>query len=114
MSDCLFCKIVAGEVEAKLVHEDELCVAFEDTTPQAPTHVLVAPREHIATLNEIGAEREALAGHLISVARKVARKRGHGESGYRLVINCQEGAGQSVFHLHVHVLGGRRFGWPPG
>lgn len=114
MSDCLFCKIAAGEIEAKLLHEDDLCVAFEDVSPQAPTHVLVVPREHIATLNEIDSAKEALAGHLLSVARKVARQRGHGESGYRAVINCQEGAGQSVFHLHVHVLGGRRFAWPPG
>ena len=114
MSDCLFCKIVSGEMETRLVHEDELCVAFEDIAPQAPTHVLVVPREHIATLNEIESSKEALAGHLLSVARKVARQRGHGESGYRTVINCQEGAGQSVFHLHVHVLGGRRFAWPPG
>jgi histidine triad (HIT) family protein len=114
MSDCLFCKIVNGELESKLVHEDERCVAFEDIAPQAPTHVLVVPREHIATLNDLQPEHEALVGHLLAVGRSVARKRGHGESGYRTVINCQEGAGQSVFHLHVHVLGGRRFGWPPG
>jgi histidine triad (HIT) family protein len=114
MSDCLFCKIAAGEIETRFVHEDDLCVAFEDIAPQAPTHILVIPREHIATLNEVDASKEALAGHLLSVARKIARKRGHGESGYRVVLNCQEGAGQSVFHLHVHVLGGRRFAWPPG
>ena len=114
MSDCLFCKIAGGEIEATIVHQDESCVAFEDISPQAPTHVLVVPREHIATLNDLLGEHEPLVGHLLATARTIARKRGHGESGYRTVINCQEGAGQSVFHLHVHVLGGRRFSWPPG
>lgn len=114
MSDCLFCRIVAGEIPSNLIHEDDHCVAFEDVGPQAPTHVLVVPREHIASMNDLSQDHEQLAGHLLLVAMKVARQRGHGESGYRTVINCQEGAGQSVFHLHVHVLGGRRFSWPPG
>jgi histidine triad (HIT) family protein len=114
MSDCLFCQIVAGDVPSNFVHEDDRCVAFEDIGPQAPTHVLVVPREHIASMNDLNEDHEALLGHLLRVAMKVARQRGHGESGYRTVINCQEGAGQSVFHLHVHVLGGRRFSWPPG
>jgi histidine triad (HIT) family protein len=111
---CLFCKIIAGEIGSKRVHEDELAVAFEDIQPQAPTHVLVVPRAHLATVNDVTAEHEALVGHLVRVAQRIAVQRGHGESGYRLVLNCQEGAGQSVFHLHLHLLGGRRFRWPPG
>ncbi|MGD8377745.1 MAG: histidine triad nucleotide-binding protein [Acidobacteriota bacterium] len=112
--DCLFCSIEKGTIPSKRVHEDERCIAFEDINPQAATHVLVVPRQHLATVNDVSEEHEDLLGHLIVVARKIALERGHGESGYRLVMNCQEGAGQSVFHIHLHLLGGRTFRWPPG
>ena len=112
--DCIFCKIVAGEIPAKKVYEDERAVAFRDINPQAPTHALVIPRAHVASLNEAGESDEALLGHLLRVAARVAREEGHDESGYRAVINTGAGAGQSVFHIHVHVLGGRRLTWPPG
>ena len=111
---CLFCDIAAGKIPSKRVHEDAACVAFEDIQPQAPTHVLVIPREHLATANELTATHDALVGHLVRVAQGIAAGRGHAEDGYRLVLNCQRGAGQSVFHLHLHLLAGRAFGWPPG
>ena len=112
--DCLFCNIVSGKIDSKRVHEDDRCIAFEDINPQARTHMLVVPREHLATINDVTEDHEALVGHLVRVAQQIARRNGHGESGYRLVFNCQEGAGQSVFHVHLHLLGGRSFGWPPG
>lgn len=111
---CLFCDIVAGSIPAKRVREDEHCVAFEDVHPQAPTHVLVVPRQHLATINEVTGDHEPLIGHMVNLAREVACERGHREDGYRLVFNCQAGAGQSVFHVHLHVLAGRSFSWPPG
>ena len=111
---CLFCDIAAGKIESKLLHEDDRCIAFEDINPQAPTHVLVVPREHLSTINDVDEEHEDLVGHLVRVAQQVARDRGHSESGYRLVFNCQEGAGQSVFHIHLHLLAGRPLSWPPG
>jgi histidine triad (HIT) family protein len=111
---CLFCDIAGGKIESEWLHEDAQCIAFEDINPQAPTHVLVVPREHLSTLNEVGSQHEEMVGHLVGVARKIAAERGHAEDGYRLVFNCQEGAGQSVFHIHLHLLAGRRFGWPPG
>jgi len=112
--DCIFCKIVAGEIPAKLVYEDDRAVAFRDINPQAPTHVLVIPRSHIASLNEAGETDDALLGHLLLVAARVARAEGHAEGGYRTVINTGPDAGQSVFHVHVHVLAGRALTWPPG
>ena len=112
--ECLFCRVVAGEVNAELVHEDTLCVAFRDIHPQAPVHLLVVPKKHVATLNDLSAEDEPAVGHLFTVAASLAQAHGVAESGYRTVVNCNRGAGQSVFHLHVHVLGGRSFGWPPG
>ena len=112
--DCIFCKIVAGGIPAEKVYEDELSVAFRDINPQAPTHALVIPRSHIASLSEAGEGDEALLGHLLRVAARVAAGEGHAESGYRAVINTGAGAGQSVFHVHVHVLGGRALKWPPG
>src|SRR5919107_1170121 len=112
--DCLFCKIVAGEIPAKLVHEDERAVAFRDINPQAPTHALVIPRAHISSLAEAGEGDESLLGHLLRVAALVARQEGHAEGGYRTVINTGRDAGQTVFHIHVHVLGGRTLTWPPG
>ena len=112
--DCLFCKIIAGDIPADLVHHDERCIAIRDINPQAPTHVLVIPREHMDSLDDASARDEALLGHLLRVAARVANEAGHGESGYRAIINTGAGAGQSVFHLHVHVLGGRPMTWPPG
>ena len=114
MSDCLFCRIARKEIPARLAHEDDQVVAFEDISPQAPTHTLIIPKQHIATLNDVGPGDEPLLGHMVQVASQVARARGLSESGFRLVANCMEGAGQSVFHLHLHLLGGRRFTWPPG
>jgi histidine triad (HIT) family protein len=111
---CLFCKIVAGTIPADVVHQDDRCVVIRDINPQAPTHVLVIPREHIESLNDATQKDEGVLGHLQRVAARVANDMGHEESGYRTVINTGEGAGQSVFHLHVHVLGGRPMNWPPG
>ena len=112
--NCLFCKIAAGQIPAQVVYEDERAVAFRDINPQAPTHVLVIPREHIASLSEAEGGHEALLGHLLLTAARVARAGGLSESGFRTVINNGAGAGQSVFHVHVHLLGGRKLQWPPG
>jgi histidine triad (HIT) family protein len=112
--NCLFCKIAAGRIPAQVVYEDERAVAFRDINPQAPTHVLVIPREHLASLSEAGDEHEALLGHLLLTAARVAHAGGIADSGFRTVINNGAGAGQSVFHVHVHVLGGRALQWPPG
>jgi histidine triad (HIT) family protein len=114
MADCLFCKIARKEIPAKLVYEDRQVVAFEDIHPQAPTHTLVISKSHFATLNDVGAEEEALLGHMMLVATRVAKDKGLHAQGYRLVANCLEGAGQTVFHIHLHLLGGRQFSWPPG
>lgn len=114
MADCLFCKIVSGETKADVVHEDDSVVAFRDINPQAPTHLLVIPRKHVASLNDLTGEDERLVGHIARVAAQLARKENIGESGYRLVANCGRGAGQSVDHIHFHLLGGRALGWPPG
>jgi histidine triad (HIT) family protein len=111
---CLFCGIVAGEVPAELLHQDDSCVVIRDINPQAPTHVLIIPREHMESLNEASVRDEALLGHLLRVGARIANDEGHAEDGYRTVINSGTGAGQSVFHLHVHVLGGRPMTWPPG
>ncbi|MBN2654916.1 MAG: histidine triad nucleotide-binding protein [Nitrospirae bacterium] len=114
MSDCLFCKIAAKEIPANIVHEDELCVAFDDINPQAPMHVLVIPKKHISRVSEIKQEDQELAGHLMMVGSSVAASRGFSESGFRIVANCNADAGQVVFHIHFHVLAGRQLGWPPG
>ena len=111
---CIFCKIAAGEIPAAKVFEDERALAFSDINPQAPTHALVIPRAHIASLNEAEESDAALLGHLLLVAARVAREAGHAEGGFRTVINTGAGAGQTVFHVHVHVLGGRKLTWPPG
>jgi histidine triad (HIT) family protein len=113
-SDCLFCKIISGEIPGDFVHQDERCVVIRDINPQSPTHLLVIPREHMDSLDDAGAGDELLLGHLLRVGARVANQAGLEESGYRTVINTGEGAGQSVAHLHVHVLGGRRMNWPPG
>lgn len=112
--ECLFCRIVAGDIPAELIHQDELCVVIRDINPQAPTHVLVIPREHMESLDEASQRDEQLLGHLLRTSARVANSEGHSEGGYRTVINTGAGAGQSVFHLHVHVLGGRPMNWPPG
>lgn len=112
--DCLFCRIVAGELPASIVLESEHAVAFDDLNPQAPTHVLIVPRRHIATLNDLQAADQAVVGELLMMARDIAQARGLAAAGYRTVFNCNADAGQTVFHLHLHLLGGRKFGWPPG
>jgi histidine triad (HIT) family protein len=114
MADCLFCRIRDGEIPSKKVYEDEVCFAFRDINPQASTHVLVVPRKHVATLNDVTPEDAPALGHLFVVARKVAADEGIAESGWRALFNVNRGAGQTVFHIHLHVLGGRPFGWPPG
>jgi histidine triad (HIT) family protein len=111
-TDCLFCRIVSGEIPATIVAQDEHFVAFRDINPQAPTHVLVIPRAHIATLDD--ARDADVIGHLMLKAAEIARAEGIVDSGYRTVINTNAGAGQTVFHVHVHLLGGRRLNWPPG
>jgi histidine triad (HIT) family protein len=114
MSDCLFCKIAAGQIPAKLVHQDDDTVAFMDINPQAPTHLLVIPRQHIATLNDLTPADDALVGKVYRTAAKLAADRGIAADGWRAVVNTNRGAGQTVFHVHVHVLGGRALTWPPG
>ena len=113
-SDCLFCKIINGQIPAKVVHQDELSLGFLDIAPQAPTHVLFIPKRHIATLDEATFEDRELLGHLMFVAAKYAREQGIAEAGYRTVVNCNRHGGQTVFHIHLHLLGGRHLAWPPG
>jgi len=114
MADCIFCKILAGDITSDRVYEDDTCIAFRDIQPQAPVHVLVVPREHVARVSDMTPEHEALVGHLFQVAAQVARQEGVAERGYRLVINCGPHGQQAVDHLHVHVIGGRQMTWPPG
>ena len=114
MSDCIFCKIVRGEIPSKSVYEDDRVVAFHDLNPQAPTHILIIPKRHIATLLDAEPEDTRLLGDLQAAAITIARQKGLDKDGFRLVTNCLEGAGQSVFHIHVHLLGGRPLRWPPG
>lgn len=114
MADCLFCKIIAGQIPSAIVYQDDRLVAFKDINAQAPMHVLVVPRRHIATLNDLGPEDDALVGEMTRRAAALAKEHGHSDHGYRTIFNCNAGAGQTVFHIHMHVLGGRRLGWPPG
>lgn len=114
MSNCLFCKIIDGDIPGEFVHSDDQCVVLRDINPQAPTHLLVIPRTHIESLDKASATDEAVLGHLLLVSANIARNLGLADAGYRTVINTGAGAGQSVFHIHVHVLGGRSLGWPPG
>ena len=113
-TDCLFCRIIAREIPAEFVREDDRSVVISDINPQAPTHLLVIPREHLDSLDDASQKDETLLGHLLRVGAQVANAAGLGEGGYRTVINTGAGAGQSVFHLHVHVLGGRPLNWPAG
>jgi len=111
---CLFCRIIAGEIPGKFLHQDDRLVVLQDINPQAPLHVLVIPRKHIATLNDLSQEDDGLVGEMLRRAAIVAREHGVADSGYRAVFNCNREAGQTVFHIHLHVLGGRSLGWPPG
>lgn len=114
MAGCLFCRIVAGEIPATIVFQDDTVVAFRDITPQAPMHVLVIPRRHIASLNDLTPADDELIGRLVRTASAIAQEQGYGVGGYRTVFNCNADAGQTVFHVHLHVLGGRKMTWPPG
>jgi histidine triad (HIT) family protein len=111
---CLFCRIIAGEIPSTRVYEDGDLLAFEDINPQAPMHVLVVPKRHVATLNELTAADDALVGAMVRQAAAIAKARGLDGPGYRAVLNCNAQAGQTVFHVHLHVLGGRAMHWPPG
>jgi histidine triad (HIT) family protein len=111
---CLFCRIIGRDTPADFVHEDDLVVAFKDLRPQAPIHALICPKKHIATLNDLTPEDNELVGHMFQVARKLAEQFKIHQKGYRTVFNVNAGAGQSVYHVHLHVLGGRMFSWPPG
>ncbi len=112
--DCIFCKIASKEIPSKIVFENERIIAFEDINPKAPTHILVIPKKHIPYIAEIKEEDIPLIGELIYIARKIAEEKGLDKDGYRLVFNNGKNAGQEVFHIHLHLLGGRKFGWPPG
>lgn len=114
LSECIFCRIVSGELESEIVYEDDRVVAFADVNPQAPLHLLIVPRKHIPTLLDLGEDDLDLVGHIHGVVNRLARDRSVEDGGYRVVVNCGEGAGQSVFHLHFHLLAGREFRWPPG
>lgn len=111
---CLFCRIIARDTLADFVHEDELVVAFKDVRPQAPVHLLIVPRKHIPTLNDVEPEHNALIGHMFQVSKTLAKQSNIHQKGYRSVFNVNAGAGQSVYHVHLHLLGGRMFSWPPG
>jgi histidine triad (HIT) family protein len=111
---CLFCEIVAGRVPARVAYQDDQLLAFHDINPQAPTHVLLIPKRHIGSPNELAPADDSLIGGLVRRAKQLAAELGLGERGYRLVVNCGEDAGYSVFHVHLHLLGGRALGWPPG
>lgn len=112
--ECIFCKIVAGEIPASKVYDDDYVLAFNDINPQAPTHVLVIPKRHIESLATVAPEDGQLLGHLLTTASRLARETGLAERGYRVVLNIGQDGGMAVYHLHAHILGGRRMGWPPG
>ena len=112
--DCLFCKVISGAIPAKIIYRDDLVVAIDDVNPQAPQHKLIIPHQHIATLNDLHPENNELIGHMIQTAKMLAKQLNMAEDGYRLVLNCNAGAGQTVFHIHLHLLGGRKMLWPPG
>jgi histidine triad (HIT) family protein len=114
MSDCIFCKIVAGEIPSDIVFQDDVCLAFKDINPSAPTHILIIPKEHIATLNDLTPDHQSTVGYILLVAKQIAGQLGVDASGYRVVANCNSDGGQAVFHIHFHLLGGRQLSWPPG
>jgi len=112
--DCLFCKILSGDIPADIIYESESTIAFRDINPQAPTHVVIIPRRHIATINDLEDRDRETIGNLYLAAKEIAADEGLSDPGYRVVMNCNAGAGQSVFHIHLHLLGGRGMKWPPG
>jgi histidine triad (HIT) family protein len=112
MTDCLFCKMVAGDIKPDVVYENDQILAFRDINPQAPVHILIIPKHHIATLNDL--DDGQLGSQILKVAIELAKKEGLSEAGYRTVFNCNNNGGQAVYHLHLHLLGGRQMGWPPG
>jgi len=114
MNDCLFCKFVSGEFKTDVVYENDDVLAFNDINPQAPTHVLIIPKKHIATINDLQPEDEALVGKLYSAVKHIAKANDFADEGYRVVMNCNAAAGQTVFHIHLHLLAGRQLSWPPG
>lgn len=114
MSNCIFCKIIAGEIPAEILYEDDNVLAFQDIQAQAPLHALIIPKQHIATINDLQSDNAELIGQMFLAAKQIAKAEGYAESGYRTVMNCGEAAGQTVFHLHLHVLAGRDLSWPPG
>lgn len=114
MTDCLFCKMVSGDITPDTVYEDEDVLAFRDINPQAPMHVLVVPKQHVSTLNDLDADNSALIGKMMMAAARIAQQEGFAEQGYRTVMNCNDYGGQTVFHIHLHLLGGRVMHWPPG
>ena len=114
MTDCIFCKIISGDIPGDIVYQNDDVLAFRDLTPQAPTHILVIPKKHISTINDLQAEDAELVGKMYLAAKQIAKDEGIDESGYRAVMNCNAGAGQTVFHIHLHILGGRGMSWPPG
>lgn len=114
MSNCLFCKIISKEIKSHIVYEDEKVVAFLDINPKAPTHILIVPQKHISTILDIEEEDKELMGHIYWVGNKLAKEQSIAQEGFRVVLNCNKNAGQEVFHIHFHLLGGRKFSWPPG
>lgn len=112
MADCLFCKMVSGEIKPDMIYDDDIVMAFRDINPQAPAHILIIPKQHIGTLNDLG--DELLAGKMLMTAVNLAKQLGLADDGYRTVFNCNKNGGQAVYHLHLHLLGGRQLGWPPG
>lgn len=114
MSDCLFCKIIAGDIPSDKIYEDENVYAFRDINPQAALHALIIPKKHIAMINDVNTNDAETMGNLFVAAKEIAKQEGYAEEGYRTVMNCGESAGQTVFHVHLHLLAGRNFTWPPG
>ena len=112
--DCLFCKILSGDIPADVIYESDTALAFRDINPQASTHAVIIPKRHIATINDISVEDQSAVGSLFVAAREIAKQEKLSESGYRVVMNCNADAGQTVFHIHLHLLGGRPMSWPPG
>jgi histidine triad (HIT) family protein len=112
--DCLFCKILNGDIPADVIYESDTAIAFRDINPKAPTHAVIIPRRHISTINDIGEDDQEVVGSLYLAAKTIAAQEGFSDEGFRTVMNCNEAAGQTVFHIHLHLLGGRQLGWPPG
>ena len=114
MSHCLFCKIIRREIPSSIVYEDDHVLAFNDINPQAPLHVLLVPKRHVSSLNDLAAGDDGTVGELVRIAAAIAKEKGVSAGGYRTLFNCNRDAGQTIFHIHLHLLGGRRLGWPPG